>query len=71
MERLWQNVSSSPVSNVNRYPADFDLFKERIRRRIRQNKRARLRETPSTAEIAGRIAAIILVIAVCAQAVSR
>jgi hypothetical protein len=52
-------------------PAGFDLFKESVRRRIRQNKRARLRETPSTAEIVGRIVAIILVIAVGVQAVSR
>ena len=52
-------------------PPDLDLFKERIRRRIRHNKHTRFREMPSIAEIVVRIATIILVIAVCAQAISR
>ena len=71
MERFLQNASSSQGSNVNLYPTPLELSKERIRKRIRQNKHARLRETPSTAEIVGRIVAIILVIAVGVQAVSR
>ena len=71
MERFWQNVSSSPRTNVSQCPTDLDLFKERIRRRIRNNKHARFRAMPSIAEIVVRIAAIILVIAVCAQAISR
>jgi hypothetical protein len=71
MERFLQNASSSQGSNVNLYSTPLDLTKERIRKRIRQNKHARLREMPSTAEIVGCIAAIILVIAVCALGVSQ
>lgn len=71
MERFWQNVGSSLGTHVSQCPPDLDLFKERIRRRIRHNKHARFREMPSIAEIVVRIAAIILVIAVCAQAISR
>jgi hypothetical protein len=71
MESFWLNISSSPGTNVSQCPMHLDLSKERIRRRIQHNKHARSRETPSIAEIVGRIAAIILVIAVCAQAMSR
>lgn len=70
MKRIWRRVSTGPEMNVRPGPT-HDLLKERIRRRIQHNKHARFRETPSIAEIVVRIAAIILMIAVCAQAISR
>ena len=71
MERFWQDVSRSPEPSFTQCPTNLDLCKERIRRRIRHNKHARFRETPSKAEIVVGIAALIMVFAVCVQAISR
>src|ERR1700719_2107298 len=45
--------------------------KDRILRRIRRNKHARSNQKPSVAEIVVRIAAALMMIAVCVQAISR
>jgi hypothetical protein len=45
--------------------------KDRILRKIRRNKHAQSKQEPSVAEIVVRIAAALMMIAVCVQAISR
>jgi hypothetical protein len=71
MKRSQQHPNDIQAAATNQHLPVIQSPKDRILGRIRRSKHSRNNEVPSVAEIAVRIAAVLMMIAVCAEAVSR
>ena len=71
MKRSQQHPNEIQAATTNQHSPVIQSPKDRILRRIRRNMHSRSNRGPSVAEVAVRIATVLMMIAVCVEAVSR